>query len=50
MDSKVSDGANSGGVHFVTGGIAEEAGPLMIGRKDREEGLSFLMKGKTEKG
>lgn len=34
MDSKVSDGiwpshyrANSGGVHFITGEIAEEAAP-----------------------
>lgn len=43
MDSKVSDGiwpghyrANSGGVHFLTGGTAEEAAPLTMGRKQKE--------------
>lgn len=43
MDSKVSDGiwpghyrASSGGVHLVRGGIAEEAAPLMMGRKQKE--------------
>lgn len=46
MDSKVSDGiwpggeivgsTNSGVVHFMTGGIAEEAAPLMMGRKQKE--------------